>query len=61
MGFFLCVLGMVMIVEGVPYFMAPGKMKSWVLKIQELPDAVLRSVGICLMMVGLILVYLGKR
>ena len=33
MEFFLCVIGMVMIVEGLPYFAFPNKMKIWVRKI----------------------------
>jgi len=38
MDFFLCVLGMVMIVEGLPYFAFPEKMKSWIEKVIEIPD-----------------------
>ncbi|MFH1103316.1 MAG: DUF2065 domain-containing protein, partial [Pseudomonadota bacterium] len=30
MDFFLCVIGMVLVVEGLPYFVFPEKMKSWV-------------------------------
>lgn len=59
MEFFLCVLGMVMIVEGLPYFVAPSKIKVWVLKLVELPDSSLRLIGFLLMCVGLGLVYLG--
>ncbi len=29
MDFFLCVIGMVMIIEGLPYFIAPEKMQEW--------------------------------
>ena len=36
MKFFLCVLGMVMVVEGLPYFAFPEKMKNWVQKILEI-------------------------
>jgi uncharacterized protein len=61
MDFFLCVLGMVMIVEGLPYFAFPEQMKFWVSKILEMPDAWLRRFGIVLMLTGLCLVYLGKR
>ena len=61
MDFFLCVLGMVMIVEGIPYFVFPDKMKVWVRKILEMPDLQLRRTGLILMGVGLFLVYVGKR
>jgi uncharacterized protein len=61
MDFFLCVLGMVMIVEGIPYFAFPDKMKIWVRKVLEMPDLQLRRTGLILMGLGLFLVYIGKR
>jgi uncharacterized protein YjeT (DUF2065 family) len=61
MDFFLCVLGMVMIVEGIPYFAFPDKMKVWVQKVLEIPDLQLRRTGLILMGLGLFLVFLGKR
>ena len=61
MEYFLCVLGMVMIVEGLPYFAAPSKIKAWVQKLVELPDASLRLIEFFLMLGGLGLVYLGRH
>jgi uncharacterized protein YjeT (DUF2065 family) len=60
MKYFLCVLGMVMIVEGLPYFAAPVKMRVWIKKMAELPDSTLRVAGFLLMIVGLGLVYMGR-
>ena len=60
MKFFLCVLGMVMIVEGLPYFAFPEKMKLWVQKITMTPEGSLRRFGLVLMALGLFLVYFGK-
>jgi len=60
MKFFLCVLGMVMIVEGLPYFAAPEKMKYWIQKIAATPDGSLRRFGLVLMAIGLFLVYFGR-
>jgi uncharacterized protein YjeT (DUF2065 family) len=60
MEYFLCVMGMVMIVEGLPYFAAPSKIRVWVKKLVELPDSSLRLVGLLLMFAGLGLVYLGR-
>jgi uncharacterized protein YjeT (DUF2065 family) len=51
---------MVMIVEGLPYFAAPSKMKEWIMKMAELPDTSLRVTGFFLMLTGLGLCYLGK-
>ncbi len=61
MEFFLCVVGMVMIVEGLPYFAFPEKMKYWVQKVLEMPGGALRRFGLVLMVLGLFLVYMGKR
>ena len=61
MEFFLCVLGMVMVVEGLPYFAFPERMKFWVKKITEMPEQTLRKFGLVIMLLGLGLVYLGKR
>ena len=60
MEFFLCVFGMVMIIEGLPYFAFPEKMKLWVQKVLEIPDGSLRWFGFVLMLTGLALIYLGK-
>lgn len=61
MDYFLCVIGMVMIVEGVPYFTAPEQMQRWMAKIMEMAPTALRRFGLAMMMVGLLLVYLGRR
>ena len=60
MKFFLCVLGMVMIIEGLPYFAVPEKMKNWMLQIQAMSNDALRRLGLVLMAVGLLLTYIGK-
>jgi hypothetical protein len=57
--FFLCVIGMVLVLEGLPYFAFPEKIKSVYLKIQELSDANLRMFGFLAMAFGLLLVYFG--
>ena len=61
MDFFLCVIGMVMIVEGLPYFVAPDKMKNMIRMLLELPDKSLKGFGGFLMIVGVIIVYIGKH
>ena len=57
--FFLCVIGMVLVLEGLPYFAFPEKLKSLYLKIQEASDTNLRVLGFLSMVFGLLLVYLG--
>jgi uncharacterized protein YjeT (DUF2065 family) len=61
MDFFLCVIGMVLIVEGVPYFAVPDQMKRWVAKMMRMSPGVLRRFGLVMMAAGLFLVYLGRR
>ena len=61
MRYFLCVIGMVMILEGLPYFAFPDKMKVWLVRILETPEHALRRIGIVMMIAGLVLVYLGRR
>jgi uncharacterized protein YjeT (DUF2065 family) len=52
---------MVMIVEGLPYFAFPERMRAWLLKILETPDHKLRRVGMAMMAAGLVLVYIGRN
>ncbi|MFH2061099.1 MAG: DUF2065 domain-containing protein [Pseudomonadota bacterium] len=59
MKFFICVMGMVMIVEGLPYFAFPGKMKEMVNMLLSMEETVLRRFGLALMMAGLFIVYLA--
>jgi uncharacterized protein YjeT (DUF2065 family) len=60
MKFFLCVIGMVMVVEGLPYFAFPEKMKFVIQKVIEMPDKALQKFGFVLILTGICLVYLGK-
>lgn len=61
MKLLICVLGLVLIVEGLPYFAFPGKMKKWMLSIQEIPDSYLRVMGFFAMGLGLLLAYFFKE
>lgn len=61
MELFLCVVGMVMVVEGLPYFAFPEKMKSVMAVVQQQPDTVLRIFGAFLTLLGLIIVYFARN
>ena len=37
MKYFICVLGMVFVIEGLPYFTYPDRIKSYLRKLTELP------------------------
>jgi len=59
MKYFLCVIGMVLILEGIPYFAFPDKLKSYLRKLTDIPDTTLRIMGAIAVIVGLIFVYFG--
>ena len=54
-------MGMVFIVEGLPYLVFPEKLKPYLIKITTLPDNTLRGLGISAILIGLILLYFGRR
>jgi uncharacterized protein YjeT (DUF2065 family) len=60
MDFLVVVIGVVMIVEGIPWFLSPGGYKRLLLQVLPLSDGVLRLLGLMLMLCGLLLVYLVK-
>lgn len=60
MKFFMCVIGMVMVVEGLPYLAFPEKMKLVIQKVIEMPEKTLQKYGFVLMLAGICLVYFGK-
>ena len=61
MKYFLCVLGMVMFIEGFPYVAFPNKLKVWLIKIAELSTHTLRIYGFLLMAIGLVVIYWAQR
>ena len=61
MKFFLSVLGMVMIVEGLPYFAFPERIKSWLIRVSEMEAVHLRAFGFMAMCVGMALIYLSRK
>jgi uncharacterized protein len=61
MHFLLTVLGMVLILEGLPYFAFPEKIKPWLQKLLDTSDTTLRGLGFGLMLFGLLMVYVGRH
>ncbi|WP_432821309.1 DUF2065 domain-containing protein [Trichloromonas sp.] len=59
MEFLLSVVGVVLIVEGVPWFLSPGSAKKALRQLAILPESSLRILGALLMLAGLLVVYLG--
>ena len=61
MKLLLCLFGLLLVVEGLPYFAFPGKMKIWMKKIQDIPDPQLRVIGFVAVCAGLLLAYLFRE
>lgn len=61
MKFFFCVVGMVMIVEGLPYFAFPQKMKEMIRMMISQDESSLRKFGFVLMLAGLSIVYFSMK
>ncbi|MBF0152450.1 MAG: DUF2065 domain-containing protein [Magnetococcales bacterium] len=58
---FLTALGLMLIFEGMPYFISPRAMRQWIAQVGLLPEMSLRRTGFALMLVGLALVYWVRR
>ena len=60
MVFVLTILGVILILEGLPYFAFPTKVKEWALMMQDLSGRSLRVMGLVSMVTGLVLLCLAR-
>jgi uncharacterized protein YjeT (DUF2065 family) len=60
MKLFILVMGMVMVVEGLPYFAFPERMKQVLAEIQKMAPERLRIFGLISMLAGVFLCYLAQ-
>jgi hypothetical protein len=60
MKLLFCLVGLALVIEGIPYFAFPDKMKIWMKKVQEIPDPQLRAMGLLAMCIGLVMAYLFR-
>ena len=58
--YFFSVIGLVLIIEGSPYFLFPEKLKKFLAQILNISDGYLRVFGLVIMLTGLIVLYLSK-
>jgi len=61
MKLFLSALGLAMILEGIPYFLSPDKVKELAQLLPGLPNSALRFFGLGIMMAGLALLFVSHR
>jgi uncharacterized protein len=60
-AYLLTVLGLICFVEGLPYLANPKHVRKWLNWLLSASNRSLRILGAALMVVGLLLVYLGRR
>jgi uncharacterized protein len=60
-GYILTVIGLICFVEGMPYLATPEHVRKWLNWVLSASNRTLRFLGAALMVVGLVLVYWGRR
>lgn len=57
----LVILGIVLVVEGIPWFLSPRNTKRMLSELFQMKEHSLRLLGLSFMLAGLLFVYLGKH
>ena len=61
MKLLILLVGMVLVLEGLPYVAAPEAMRDWLEKLSTLPPAQLRIFGIIAMTAGLLIIFFVQK
>ncbi|MFO7607375.1 MAG: DUF2065 domain-containing protein [Desulfurivibrionaceae bacterium] len=61
MKFFVALIGLILIFEGLPYAAFPEAMQNWLRQLAEVRPAALRRVGVVAVGIGLLLCYVAQR
>jgi hypothetical protein len=61
MKLLVALLGLVLILEGLPYAAFPKTMQNWLRQLLAAPPALLRIVGIAAVLLGLLLCFVAQR
>lgn len=61
MELLLSLIGLVLIIEGLPYAAFPEAMQRWLARLQELEPVAIRKIGLVMLGLGLFLCYLARR
>lgn len=61
MKLLILLIGMVLILEGLPYVAAPEAMRDWLLKLSTMPPAQLRIIGLFAMGLGLLICFIVQK
>lgn len=58
MVYILGIMGALLVLEGIPYFAFPNRVKQWAQIMQAVPERNLRMIGLITMGSGLLVLYL---
>ena len=61
MKLFVTLIGLLMVVEGLPYFAFPEKLQALMRQIEKMNPDYLRMVGLISTLVGLVICYIAQR
>ncbi|MFH7319817.1 DUF2065 domain-containing protein [Desulfurivibrio sp. D14AmB] len=61
MELLISLIGLLLIVEGLPYAAFPEAMQRWLSQLQQLNPATMRKIGLVMLGLGLLLCYLARR
>lgn len=61
MKLFLLLIGLILILEGLPYAAAPEAMQDWLKKLSQMDPGQLRNMGFVAMFAGLIICFVVQR
>ncbi|MFO7982736.1 MAG: DUF2065 domain-containing protein [Desulfuromonadales bacterium] len=59
--FWLTIFGCVLFVEGIPYFLSPKMVKQMAMRVIQMQESSMRTMGFCLLAAGLLLVFVATR
>ena len=59
--FLIVVIGVVLIVEGMPWFLSPLATKRMLAELSKMNNDTLRGIGLFFMLAGLLMVYFAKN
>jgi hypothetical protein len=61
MKLFVTLIGLILVIEGIPYVLSPEGMQKWLREVATMPPRLLRAIGLTAMALGLLLCYLTQR
>jgi len=61
MKLLITLIGLVLVLEGLPYVAAPESMQRWLRQVAVMPPQLLRRIGLVAMIVGFCLCALAQR